>query len=123
VRIITFGLIALSLWLLGSFIGQVNTAAQMDRSLAAEQANIDKLATENQQLQTTVAYVESPAYAEQIARDQLGYARDGDTILLPILPPETPAPTATPPAPVPTPVPEPNWRGWMRSFFPPASPP
>jgi hypothetical protein len=41
---------------------------------------------ENRALQQSVQYYESNDYAEIIAREQLGYARDGDTVILPTFP-------------------------------------
>jgi cell division protein FtsB len=119
VRLVTLGLVALTFWLLASFVGQVITSAQMERHKEALRAEIAQLEAENAALQDRIAYAESPAYAERIAREQLGYAREGDTVILPTFPEQTATPVPPTPAPLPTAPPAPNWRGWMRALFPP----
>jgi cell division protein FtsB len=122
VRLIALVLVVISLWLLVNFIGQVVVAARMDRQIADKQAEITEIEAANAALKDHVAYAESPAYAEQIAREQLGYAREGDTVILPTLPDRLTAPAAAP-APLPPPAHEPNWRGWLHAFFPPNTTP
>ena len=122
-RLVTLGLVALSFWLLASFVGQVITSAQMERRKEELQAENAQLEAQNAFLKDRVAYVESPVYAERIAREQLGYAREGDTVILPTFPEQTAVPAAPSPAPLPTPTPTANWRGWLHAFFPPAETP
>jgi len=110
--------VTLSLWLLAHFVGQVVEAARMDRQIAEQQAANAQIEAENAALKAQVIHAESPAYAEQIAREQLGYARDGDTVILPTLPEQVAIPPAAP-NPLPPPPHEPNWRGWLRAFFSP----
>ncbi|MFL5805470.1 MAG: FtsB family cell division protein [Roseiflexaceae bacterium] len=118
-RLIALVLVVLSLWLLVNFVGQVIASAQMDRQIAEQQAEIARREAENQALKGRLAFAESPAYIEQIAREQLGYAREGDTVVLPTLPERTIAPALAALAPLPAPPAEPNWRGWLRAFFAP----
>ena len=122
-HLITLGLVALSLWLLASFVGQVITSAQMERRKEELRAEVVRIEAENALLKEQLAYAESPVYAERIAREQLGYAREGDTVILPTFSESTPVPAAPTPAPLPTSAPEPNWRGWARALFPPAAAP
>jgi cell division protein FtsB len=118
-RLIALALGSLSLWLLINFVGQVVASAQMDRQIAEQQADIARSQAENQALKQRLDFAESPAYIEQIAREQLGYAREGDTVVLPTLPERMLAPLPAAPAPLPAPDSEPNWRGWLRAFFAP----
>ncbi|MEN9936229.1 MAG: hypothetical protein RLZZ387_2808 [Chloroflexota bacterium] len=111
-------MVVLSLWMLASFIGQIITSAQLERRRDALAAEIARLEAENARLEADVAYAESPAYAERVAREQLGYAREGDTVLLPTFPDVTPTPAAPTPEPIPNPTPRPNWRGWADALFP-----
>lgn len=111
-------MVVISLWMLASFVGQVITSAQLERRRDALKAEIARLESQNAALQKDVAYAESPAYAERIAREQLGYAREGDTIIMPTFPETTPTPAAPTPAPLPTPTPRANWRGWADALFP-----
>jgi cell division protein FtsB len=117
-RLIALILVALSLWLLANFVGQVIASARMDRQIADKQAELAKAESELAPLKDRVTFAESPAYAEQIAREQLGFAREGDTVVLPTLPERKPALAAAAPAPLPAPASQPNWRGWLRAFFP-----
>lgn len=117
-HLVVLGMFALSLWLLASFVGQILIGAHMDDQVAALSADVEAIEAENQTLMTAVAEAESSAYVEQMAREQLGYAREGDTVLVPILPEATPEPANPTPVPLATPVPEPNWREWVEAFFP-----
>ena len=118
-RLIALVLVMLALWLLANFVGQVIASARMDRQIAEKQAEMVLIADENQALKDRLVFAQSPAFAEQIAREQLGYAREGDTVILPTLPerPAVLAPAA--PAPLPALLPEPNWQGWVRAMFSP----
>jgi hypothetical protein len=95
----------------------VLTSAQIDRQRAEVEAEIAKIESDNAALKDQVTYAESPAYAEQAAREQLGMAREGDTVILPTFPDTPPTATAPTPAPVPTPTSEPNWRAWQQAIF------
>ncbi|GAB4214737.1 MAG: hypothetical protein OHK0022_53720 [Roseiflexaceae bacterium] len=118
VHLVTIALAFLTLWLLTSFVNQVITGAQMDRRRDEIQTQIAQAQARNSQLATAVVQAESPAYAERIAREQLGFAREGDVVVLPILPLVTPTPVRPTPVALPTPTPEANWRGWARALFP-----
>jgi cell division protein FtsB len=123
VRVITIGLVVLSLWLLASFVSQVITSAQMERRKDDLRAEIARLEAANAALKDQVAFAESPVYAEQAAREQLGYAREGDNVILPTFPQSTAVPAIPAPVTVISPTAEPNWRGWARALFPPADAP
>jgi cell division protein FtsB len=118
VHLLTLALLALSVWTLMGFVGQIVNSAQLERRKDEVRAENAQYATENASLATAVAVAESPAYAEKILREQRGYAREGDTVILPTFPQVTP--TAAPPAeqPAPTAVPAPNWRRWIQALFP-----
>lgn len=122
VRILTVVLIVLSLWTLSGFVSQVLTSAQMQRNQAEVRAQNAQLATENAQLATQVADSQSPAYAERILREQRGYAREGDTVLLPSFPQVTATPEPPPSQAAPTAVPAPNWQRWFVALFPADNP-
>jgi cell division protein FtsB len=123
VHLITLILAVLSLWSLVGFVGQVISSAQMERQKEELRAENERLVAENAQLQDRVAEATSPDYADRIAREQLGYARDGDTVILPTLPQPTAAPANPAPPPPPAKAPDPNWRRWVSAFFPPAETP
>ena len=119
VHLLTLVLLGLSLWSLAGFIGQVITSAQMQRRMEQLRVENEQYVAENTTLATQVAEAESPAHAEQILREQLGYTRDGDTVVLPTFPQVTPTPVQPTAQPAATEVPDPNWRRWVRALFPP----
>ena len=122
-HLLTLVLLGLSVWSLAGFIGQVITSAQMERrkqELIAENA---QYVAANAALATQVADAESPAHAEQILREQLGYAREGDTVILPTFPEVTPTPERPADQAAPTAIPDPNWRRWIGALFPPGDTP
>ncbi|HJZ47628.1 MAG TPA: septum formation initiator family protein [Roseiflexaceae bacterium] len=123
VHLLTLLLLVLSLWSLIGFVGQVITSAQMERRKEELRAENAQLATEIATLAADVTEAESPAYAERILREQRGYARDGDTVVLPTFPEITPTPVRPTEQPAPTSVPEPNWRRWATALFPPGDNP
>ena len=123
VHLLTFILLALALWSMIGFIVQVITSAQMERRKEELRAENAQLATEIATLAADVIEAESPAYAERILREQRGYARDGDTVILPTFPQITPTPAQPTAQPAPTSVPEPNWRRWSTALFPPENTP
>ncbi|NOK60793.1 MAG: septum formation initiator family protein [Chloroflexi bacterium AL-W] len=118
IHLVILGMFALSVWLLASFVGQILIGAHMDDQVASLRTDVETIEEENQTLMTAVAEAKSSAYVEQVAREQLGYAREGDTILVPILPQTTPEPVNPTSEPLATPVREPNWREWVEAFFP-----
>ncbi len=119
VHLVTLGLAALTVWMLVNFVGQVITSAQLERRKTELSAEIAAMEAANQALRDRVGYAESPAYAEQIAREQLGYAREGDMVILPTFPDLPPAAVVTAPVPLPKLAPQPNWRAWLFALFPP----
>jgi cell division protein FtsB len=114
-------MVALIGLLIANFVGQVMQSARLEDSRAALQAEVERLQAEQLTLQGAVAYAESDVNVERIAREQLGYAHDGDTVILPQLIAPTPAPVVAPaPAATPAPAlaPPSNVRRWWDAFFP-----
>jgi hypothetical protein len=113
-------MLLLMLSLVIHFVNQVLQSAHLETQRAELEAEVAQLEAENQYLLGAVEYVESDLYIERVAREELGYAREGETVVLPVFvaPTPTPPPT-TPEAEVPpSPTPQPNWHGWWQSFFP-----
>jgi len=99
-----------------AFSGQLMTAQQIDRQVAAISAQIDQLQADNTRLKAQVAEASSDAYIEREARDRLGLVRQGD---VPVV--ISNVPTPTPPPPKPAPSPKPHWQNWHDAFFPPSA--
>jgi cell division protein FtsB len=118
VHVLALILLGLSVWSLAGFVGQVITSAQMERRAGELRAENTRIAAENAALATAVVESESPAHAEQILREQLGYAEEGDTVILPTFPQLTPTAVQPTEQPAPTEVPVPNWRRWGEALFP-----
>jgi cell division protein FtsB len=119
VHLITLVLVLLSVWSLSIFVSQVLDGAKSERRKDELQAEVDQIEAENAIISERAAEAESLPYAERIAREQLGYAREGDTVILPTFPEHTPVPVVPTTVPAPMPGPQANWRGWARAFFPP----
>ncbi|MCS6840745.1 MAG: septum formation initiator family protein [Roseiflexus sp.] len=113
---LTLVMVVLSLWMMASFVGQIMTGAQLEQRRATLVAENARIEATNRALLDQVEYAESPAYAEQIAREQLGLAAEGDTVLLPTFE-DRPASKATPtPVALPAPTPQLNWRAWIQAL-------
>ena len=119
VVVATVVVVILSLWLLVGLVEQVLTGARQDRKIAAVELELATIEARNSEYGTEVARAESPAYAEQVLREQLGYAREGDAVVLPSFPQVTPIVSNPTGVPIPSPTTQANWRGWVQAFFPP----
>jgi cell division protein FtsB len=117
VRLVVLILVILALGLLVNFVGQVVAGAQLSRQISEREADIALLAAQNDALQEQLEFALSPAYAEQVAREQLGLAREGDTVILPTLPDRPVEQQPEVPVPLPEPTIIPNWQGWVQAFF------
>lgn len=116
-RLAVLVLALITLSLVVSFGEQVVQGARMEQQRRDLEDEVAQLRAERDLLDAGAAYAESDVYVEQRAREMLNLARQGDTVILPQLPP--PAPTATPaPQALPLPPAEPNWLKWWRAFFP-----
>lgn len=119
--LISGGIGLIAAWVAVGFIGQVTTGAQLERRVMAYRAEITAIAATNTAIARMVQYAASPAYAERVARETLGYAREGDAVLLPARLQRAATPTATIAA-EPEPPPDdpgslvrlrPNWQRWL----------
>ncbi len=107
-----------------NFVNQVIRQAQLEQLREEVRADVARLTAENRDLRQSVLYYESNDYAELVAREQLGYARIGDTVIMPTYPDRviSDATTLTQPAVVSDTVTidttaltaEPNWVRWWR---------
>lgn len=125
---LTIGLAGLMLIFIGllvaNFVGQVMQSARLEGQRAALEAEVAQMEAENARLSGAVAFTESDVYVERVARSQLGYAREGDVVILPreVAPTAAPAPAGAADAqsaPA-APAPPANWRLWWQAFFPAA---
>ncbi|MGQ9927387.1 MAG: FtsB family cell division protein [Chloroflexaceae bacterium] len=107
--------------LAANFVGQVLQGVHLESRRAALEAEVARIKAENAVLEAAVAFTESDVYAERIAREQLGYAREGDVVIFPRQAPAAASPSlsAATPASTATPPPLENWRLWWLALFPP----
>ena len=97
VSIVLLGLFVLAGGLLIGFIRMAWQEHQINRQIEQQQAENAALAEQNQKLKGEAEFAESDVAVEIKARERLGMAREGDTVLLPtVVVPPTPTPTAPP---------------------------
>jgi cell division protein FtsB len=120
VHLATLAMALLTLSLLFNFTQQVIQSANLEAERAELEAEVAELRAENARMEAAAEHAESDAYVERIARERLGYAREGDIVILAQRPPEPETPAASDePAALPTPAPLPNWQGWWDAFTAP----
>ncbi len=102
-----------------NFVNQIIRQAQLEQYRDALAREVAEQATLNATIKRQVDYVESSEYAELVAREQLGYARSGDVVIMPTYPDVTTdtsdvrtatqasMPTTTTPT-------QPNWQRWWQ---------
>lgn len=117
-RVATIGLVLLSASMAVNFGELVVRGAEVQQKIERQREINTSHVAEKQRLEALLAYYESPVHAELVAREQLGYARDGDTVILPSIALAATTPAPTPPQPVAAPTPVPNWQRWWHAFFP-----
>jgi cell division protein FtsB len=120
---LSLGLVALMLIFIGllaaNFIGQIVQSANLETRRAELEAEVAAMRADNETLRGAVEFTESDVYIERVAREQLGYAREGDIVILPrVLPAAAPEEAAAAPAAAPLPS-VPNWLLWWQALAPP----
>lgn len=108
--------------------GAVLQNQALAHQLAQQRGIVRTLEAQNSALADQLTYQQTPAYVEQVAREQLGLMKPGDHVIQlqtatasqPPAPAATPTPAAPAPKPAAGPPPEPNWRRWFDLFLNPA---
>lgn len=107
---------------------RTSNAVLADRALAvqlhAAQGTVDTIKQQNAALSAQLVYQQTPAYAEQVAREQLGLMKPGDHVVhVQVAAPESVV-AVVPAVPAPRPIAaiaRPNWQRWLRLFTQPAT--
>ena len=110
-----------------AFAGQAWKARGLAQTLAAEEGKLARQEATNAALRVRLEVLEGPgyeAYAEGVARSQLGMVKPGDRAVFVV--PDEDAPSRGVTAPLPPArtqpaaarEPDPVWRQWVRLFFP-----
>jgi len=117
-----FAVLCVLVGLLGIGFGQMAWREhELNAAIAQQVAVNEAQQARNKELERETMYRESDAYAELAAREQLGMARPGETVLLPTM--------VTPPLPQPSDrsiehtasadaVVSPNYQRWWQALFP-----
>ena len=127
-RLVLLTLGVLAIGLLVGFVRMTWAEHKINQESAQQEAANEAQKQRNAALKGEAEFRESGMYAEQAAREQLGMARDGETVLLPtvVLPaasqPAPPPPAANAAAPeimlVSTSASAPNYQRWWQALFP-----
>jgi cell division protein FtsB len=122
-HLVTLALALVIVSLLINFINQVIQSANLEAQRTELQAEVSQLEGEITRLRAAVEYARSDVHVERVAREQLGYAREGDVVILPrylaATPTPPPAPEDTDPMVHPASTSKtPNWQRWWEAFAP-----
>jgi len=120
-------LVAIALGLLVGFVEMTWASHRISREIEEQRAINRETEARVAALKGEAEFRESDVYAEQAAREQLGMAREGETVLMPtmVAPAPSPSPAAAPSAPparATAPLDNsspPNHQRWWQAFFPP----
>ncbi len=127
-RLVLLTLVLLAGGLLIGFVRMTWAEHKINQESEQQLAVNETQKQRNVTLKGEAEYRESGMYAEQAAREQLGMARDGETVLLPTV--VVPAPSAAVPPPLseniaplvpavnPLSEPAANYQRWWRALFP-----
>ena len=113
-RLALFVLIALCVLFVVGYANRLMTLSQLDEATHEMEAQIQADNDKNLELQARLAYVKSPDYLDKIAREDLGMAKEGDTVVVVLAATPVPTfalPTVTPQANVVAPAPLGAWQG------------
>jgi cell division protein FtsL len=116
-----FVLIVLCLLFVVGYASRLTEQTRLQVAIARQEARIVQAQQKQARLQAELTHVQSDAYVEQVAREQLGMVQPGDQLVIRVAPP----PEAVQPAPEPSvtamsPMPPP-WQQWLELFWPSAS--
>jgi cell division protein FtsB len=125
-RLATVALVLLSASMAVNFGELIVRGAEVQQKIEKQRELNQAHRAEKEHLEALLSYYQSPVHVEMVAREQLGYAREGDVVLLPqfvAAPPVEPsapadAPPATAPTPAALPTPTPNLVRWWQAYFP-----
>lgn len=65
-----------------SYTSRLLRKAEIEQEIVAWEQRVDEAEFRRSELQAELDYVNSPAYLEEAARDQLDMAREGDTVII-----------------------------------------
>jgi len=81
-RVVLFFLIALCGFFVYSYTGRQSEREEIARMIEETRVGIAEAKLENQRLQAEYDYVTRPAYVDEVAREDLGFAKEGDRVII-----------------------------------------
>ena len=110
--IVLAGIVAVAItW---SLIGQIMTTLKSGDRLQEATERLHQLGVKNKELKRRLEEVKTPFFIEEQARDKLGLAREGETI---VIIPQEKLDQVLGVAKKAEEVKLPNWLGWLKLFF------
>jgi cell division protein FtsB len=112
--------VTISLTLLVGFAYKINSYEQIKQEAQRLQDKLERVEADNQALLTRKAFVQTDAYVEKVAREELNFGRFGDTV---VMVKNVPAQRAGadlmsgPDAGETAAATSPPWRAWYELFF------
>ena len=117
-RLILFGLLALSLLFVASYVQRSGEREAVEAEIKALRAQIVQAHQQQAVLQDQLEHIAQPGAIDAAARNDLGLVQPGDQPIVVIDPPAMSAAAAPQPAPAPAAESRPAWLGWLDRFFP-----
>lgn len=98
-----------------NLVSQIASSLKSGDKLTQAQTELQNLETKNVQLQAQLQQANSPQFVEQQARDKLGLAKPGETIV--VIPSDKISQVLGETAKTAQEVRLPNWQGWLKLFW------
>ena len=110
--VIIIGSLILSAFLIKNIAGILSVRDRVENA----QREVTRLQKEQDEIKKKLEVASSPAFIERVARDKLGLAKEGETVV--VLPSEDFLKTLSPNfGTQEDELPKPNWRKWIEKFF------
>lgn len=106
-------ILAICLFLSFGLLRTIIEGVQKNGIVSERKRQLAEVQAENQRLKQEIAFADSPEFLERVARDKLGLAKEGETVVLMSSPAAVRAlrPATEPEADAP------SWRLWWKLFF------
>jgi cell division protein FtsB len=118
-RLATVALVLLTASIAVNFGELVVRGADIQQKIERQRELNDAHRAEQAQLKAQLAFYQSDIHMEMVAREQLGYAREGDVVIFPSITLSETEEVAPAPAPLPAPERTLNWMRWWQALAPP----
>lgn len=111
-----FGIILLAILVVNSVIGGLVSVKKSNDKIQQEKLKVEEQERKNRELKKQLEEVNSATFTEQVARDKLGLAKPGETII--VLPDKEVLKRLAPHIEEEQEaLPDPNWKKWLKLFL------